>query len=53
MIGFLRRLFNRPERHYPVNSTAYTHHALCACGHTSVWDYDLRRHFEEQGRIGK
>jgi hypothetical protein len=44
---------NRPERerHYPAKWDGT--HATCKCGHHSVWDYDLKRHFEETGRVGK
>jgi len=52
MIALLRRLFTKPERHYIAASGSYTH-AVCVCGHESVWDWDLRKHFEETGRIGK
>jgi hypothetical protein len=50
MIGFLRRLFGRSERHYP---RPWNGQGVCVCGYTSAWDYHLHRHFEEQGRIGK
>ena len=51
MLEFLRRLFNRPQRHYPVWWDGY--HATCKCGHHSAWDHNLRTHFQEMGRIGK
>lgn len=52
MIALLRRLFTRkPQRHYPSHWDG--HHATCKCGHHSVWDWDLRKHFEETGRIGQ
>lgn len=54
MIALLRRLFTPKEpRHYPKDSNPFSGLATCKCGHSSVWDYDLRTHFEEQGRIGK
>ena len=53
MIALLRRLFTKPERHY-INDIPFPGGAcICACGFRSVWDYDLRKHFEETGRIGK
>lgn len=52
MLTLLRKLFNRPQRHYVVDQPPHTH-AMCKCGHQSVWDWDLRKHFEETGRIGK
>jgi hypothetical protein len=51
MIGLLRRLFNRPERHYPLGTADIQ--LVCKCGHSSPWDYNLRTHFEQTGRIGK
>jgi hypothetical protein len=51
VIYHLRRLFSRPERHYPVWWDAC--YATCKCGHSSAWDHDLRIHFTETGRIGK
>ena len=42
----------KPERHYPLD-IAGNFTLTCKCGHTSPWDYDLRKHFEETGRIGK
>ena len=54
MIALLRRLFApKPERHYPISWTRNVSQAVCSCGHSSVWDYDLRTHFQETGRIGK
>lgn len=53
MIALLRRLFNRPERHYISNDDDDPGWARCACGFSSGWDYNLRKHFEETGRIGK
>jgi hypothetical protein len=51
VIALLRRLFApKPQRHYEKAWDGT--HATCKCGHHSVWDYDLRRHFEEVGRIG-
>lgn len=54
MIALLRRLFApKPERHYP-DSWAYPKSGMvCKCGYHSPWDYGLRTHFQEQGRIGK
>lgn len=53
MIALLRRLFApKHQRHY-IDSTPPFSPAVCACGHTSYWDYDLRTHFQETGRIGK
>ena len=50
MSKLLRRLFTKPERHYLTAGSQWTR---CACGFRSPWDYDLRKHFEETGRIGK
>lgn len=53
MIALLRRLFAaKPQRHYPDGAIKLAQR-VCKCGHHSAWDYDLRRHFEETGRIGK
>lgn len=51
MVALLRRLFGRRERHYPLATADI--HRTCKCGYRSPWDYDLRKHFEETGRIGK
>lgn len=54
MIALLRKLFApKPERHYPRTTRHRNEQAFCACGYTSPWDYDLRKHFEQTGRIGK
>lgn len=53
MITLLRALFNRRERHYRFRGAHNASSALCVCGYHSPWDYDLRKHFEETGRIGK
>lgn len=50
-MNFLQRLFRVTVRHYPSHWDGT--HATCACGHHSVWDYDLRKHFAEQERVGK
>lgn len=48
----LRWLGVRPERHYPLD-IAGNFTLTCKCGHSSPWDYNLHKHFEETGRIGK
>jgi len=53
VIALLRRLFSRPERHYINDMTFPAGACICKCGFSNVWDYDLRKHFEETGRIGK
>lgn len=45
------RNFERAPRHYLKRWDGT--HATCACGHHSPWDYNLRKHFEEQERAGK
>lgn len=51
MIALLRKLFaRRPQRHVPHQWDGT--HATCSCGHNSVWDYDLRKHFADMERIG-
>lgn len=53
MIALLRKLFApKPQRHYIANDDDDPRPAFCACGYHSVWDYNLRKHFEETGRIG-
>ena len=52
--ALLRRLFApKPERHYIAAMAFPAGACICKCGFSNVWDYDLRRHFEETGRIGK
>jgi len=46
----LKWLGIRPERHYPSKWDGT--HATCKCGYHSVWDWNLRKHFEQTGRIG-
>lgn len=54
MIALLRRLFApKPERHYRDHRENNASSDLCVCGYHSPWDYDLRTHFQETGRIGK
>jgi len=53
MIALLRRLFTKPERHYIADMAFPKSGMVCKCGYHSVWDYNLRTHFEETGRIGK
>lgn len=54
MIALLRKLFApKPERHYLARTWPGVSLDVCACGHSSPWDFNLRKHFEETGRIGK
>ena len=48
--GWLDNRPKRPKRHYPSRWDGT--HATCSCGHHSVWDYNLKTHFAEVGRVG-
>lgn len=51
LLQLLRKLSTRkPLRHYPSHWDG--HQVTCKCGHHSAWDWDLRKHFEETGRVG-
>lgn len=41
----------RPQRHYDADWDGY--YATCFCGYHSVDDWNLHKHFEEMGRVGK